>query len=82
MKLLSRLLTTSSVFFICACSTATNDNKPVIANQCTEPRPQICTAEYLPVCATKTNNETKTYATGCTACGDPEVIHYRSGECE
>lgn len=48
---------------------------------CKEPRPQICTLNYQPVCAT-TKNAKKTYANGCTACSDKNVIKYREGACE
>ena len=49
---------------------------------CSEPRPQICTREYNPVCATYKGGHKKTGATGCTACSDPEVIGYTMGACE
>jgi len=48
---------------------------------CTEPRPQICTREYDPVCATLQDGNVKTYATGCTSCSDDAVKGYRPGEC-
>ena len=61
--------------------------------KCKDPRPQICTREYIPVCAIKNTGvecvtapcpttEEKTYATGCTACADPKVIKYKQGKCE
>ena len=61
--------------------------------KCKDPRPQICTREYKPVCAIKNTavvcitapcptTEEKTYATGCTACADPNVIKYKHGKCE
>ena len=50
--------------------------------QCTDPRPQICTREYNPVCATLEDGSVKTYATGCTACSDQQVTGYRQGSCE
>lgn len=49
---------------------------------CKEPRPQICTLNYLPVCATTKNAKEKTYANGCTACSDKNVVNYREGACE
>jgi hypothetical protein len=49
---------------------------------CEDPRPQMCTAIYDPVCALKTDNNYQTYASGCTACGDANVSGYRSGACE
>lgn len=50
--------------------------------RCTEPRPQICTREYRPVCAQTRNGSFKTYATGCTACSDSDVAGYVDGACE
>lgn len=50
--------------------------------RCTEPRPQICTRDYRPVCAQLQNGTSKTYATGCTACADSDVAGYVGGICE
>lgn len=50
--------------------------------RCTDPRPQICTQQYDPVCATVADGSTKTYATGCTACADPGVVGWVSGACD
>src|SRR5210317_1480395 len=49
---------------------------------CTEPRPQVCSQDYRPVCAVTQNGSFKTYANGCSACSDPEVNSYRDGACE
>ncbi len=49
---------------------------------CPEPRPQICTQDYHPVCAVRQDGSYKTYANGCSACSDPEVTGYREGACE
>lgn len=49
--------------------------------QCTNPRPEICTMEYVPVCATLKNKKIKTYSTACTACSDSNVISYIAGGC-
>ncbi|MCK5394985.1 MAG: hypothetical protein KAJ32_03285 [Gammaproteobacteria bacterium] len=48
---------------------------------CEEPRPQICTREYNPVCAILKDGSTKTGSTGCTSCSDPEVVSYKMGAC-
>ncbi|MEN8136718.1 MAG: hypothetical protein ABFS18_14475 [Thermodesulfobacteriota bacterium] len=59
---------------------------------CLEPRPQICTHDYNPVCATRDTGircvttpcpttENKTYSNGCSACSDKNVISYRPGRC-
>ena len=95
-----RLITVLSITFLCiSCSVSvTNETEKqhIDSNdstKCKEPRPEICTREYMPVCATKNtgvvcvttpcpSTEEKTYATGCTACADPKVIKYKQGQCE
>ena len=49
--------------------------------QCSEPRPQMCTMEYRPVCGITKDGADKTYGNGCGACGDAEVISFTEGEC-
>jgi hypothetical protein len=49
---------------------------------CENPRPEICTREYNPVCATLVDGGQRTGSTGCTACSDPKVVGYRMGKCE
>jgi hypothetical protein len=53
---------------------------------CTDPRPQVCTMQYDPVCGRIGEgdaSEWKTYASDCSACGDPQVSAYRpGGECK
>lgn len=48
---------------------------------CTEPRPEICTMEYDPVCGQMADGQRKTYASDCSACGDQLVEGYTPGEC-
>jgi hypothetical protein len=48
---------------------------------CPEPRPQICTREYRPVCATMNDGTKKTYSNGCTSCTDLAVVEYEEGAC-
>ena len=65
------------------------NNAPVM---CSEPRPQVCTMIYDPVCATRDTGircikapcpsaEQKTMSSGCSACSDAKVISYVKGEC-
>ena len=49
---------------------------------CKEPRPQMCTREYRPVCAKLEDGSMKTYSNGCTACTDPKVVGYVPDACE
>ena len=49
---------------------------------CVEPRPEICTAHYDPVCGVRDDGTVKTYANACSACGDAAVAGHRPGACE
>ena len=60
--------------------------------ECREPRPEMCTQEYRPVCATRDNGvrcvttpcdstEDVTYSNGCMACADPSVYFFRADAC-
>ncbi len=61
--------------------------------QCSDPRPEICTLEYLPVCAVRDtgvrcattpceSTELATYSNACSACNDPTVLGHSEGACE
>jgi hypothetical protein len=52
------------------------------ATECTEPRPEACTREYMPVCGQKDDGTTDTYGNQCTACADTEVLSHVPGACE
>ena len=60
--------------------------------QCTSPRPQMCTRDYRPVCATRDtgvrcvttpcpSTEMVTKSNACTACADEKVFGYTEGAC-
>jgi len=69
---------------VCIAKDNTNDNSAPEKEftLCPEPRPQMCTREYRPVCATLNDGTHKTYANGCTACSDPKVKGYFPDACE
>ena len=81
-------LVTLSILAV-GCATTTGEEKNDMLDEpgaldiilCEEPRPQICTREYDPVCATFQDGTTKTGSTGCTSCSDPQVVGYRKGAC-
>ena len=61
--------------------------------QCTDPRPEACTQQYLPVCASRDTGircittpcdsaQWKTYGNACGACSDPDVYGYIEGTCD
>lgn len=49
---------------------------------CEDPRPEMCTMQYDPVCGQLDDVTYKTYSNACSACSDRKVIRYRPGECE
>ncbi len=48
---------------------------------CGEKRPEICTTEYVPVCAELDDGNLKTYSNACSACSDKEVVKYQVNSC-
>ena len=92
-KTIVHRLTITVVSLVCfACSTPQARPVNPLTVECTDPRPQICTMDFTPVCATKDNRvrcvttpcqstETKTYSNGCSACANPAVMSYIPGEC-
>lgn len=49
---------------------------------CKDPRPEICTQHYDPVCGNLGKGEFKTYGNACTACSKAAVVGYRPGTCK
>jgi hypothetical protein len=52
------------------------------AGSCSEPRPQVCTMIYAPVCALHLDGREETHASACNACADETVVSHREGACE
>lgn len=77
----------ASVLMLSGClaslSTTPNSSSSMSAGvSCEQPRPRVCTMEYLPVCAALSAGGKKTYASGCNACADIAVRSYVDGACE
>lgn len=76
------------VLTVAACATAPvpvpEAASPVAspAGACEEPRPQVCTMIYAPVCANHTDGRVETHASACNACADDTVATYVDGACE
>jgi hypothetical protein len=87
--IISRLVVVLLAFLLTvACAAVNNENKKMEYEPgaldiiiCEEPRPQVCTREYDPVCAKLQDGSVKTYATGCTSCSDSKVESYTKGAC-
>lgn len=79
---------------ISSCASSKKPETPTTSEykKCPDERAQICTREYLPVCATRDtgvrcvttpcpSSELKTYSNGCTACADEKVLGYTANAC-
>lgn len=66
-----------------ACAQQPPSAPPAPAGQvtCTAPRPQVCTKEFRPVCATRADGTRRTYGNGCEACADAAVTSHVPGPC-
>jgi len=66
------------------CSTHDNGSSKSVVNiiRCEDPRPEICTQEYVPVCGERINSSRKTYGNACNACSDINVVQYQNGPCK
>ncbi len=48
---------------------------------CEQPRPEVCTFQYDPVCAQTKKKNQRTESNACSACSNPDVVSYTIGEC-
>jgi len=74
------ILILSAISFGCSSAKVKDD-----LTVCTEPRPEICTMDYTPVCGLQRVSGTeqwKTYSNACSACTDSTVVGYRKDACE
>ena len=83
----------TSALMAASCSASGPAESELVSVECSDPRPEMCTRDYRPVCALRDSGircvttpcpstEWKTYSNGCSACADSEVQGYRPGTCE
>jgi hypothetical protein len=53
----------------------------LLQGSCSEPRPQVCTMIWAPVCAVHDDGHLQTHASACNACADSSVRAYTPGAC-
>ncbi len=83
MKFFGRLFLSGVLVFFAACSAAdvSSQKQKMTMTQCKDPRPQMCTMDYSPVCGINQDGSKKTYSNGCGACSDVKIIEYYQGSC-
>ncbi len=64
------------IFTLSACA-----SQPEATTACTEPRPLVCTMQFLPTCAVLAGGGRKEFASPCTACADAAVTSYVATPC-
>ena len=69
----------AAVLWLAACATPPPAANPL--TRCADPRPQVCTMQYDPACATLIAGGVKEYSSGCNACADDAVAGYEPGPC-
>ena len=80
-----KLLSFVFIATITACTTNINADKEgsnTTSTPCKDPRPQICTMNYQPVCGLLNDNQQKTFSNGCAACSDSKVKSYAENACQ
>jgi len=77
------VLLAAAILFGCSAGSVPQDSPdhPTFT-QCVNPRPQVCTHDYRPVCGESEDGTTKTYGNACGACSHQTVIGHRPGECQ
>ena len=73
-------VTLAAMLLLVGC--ASTGPAPMLTTQCTTPRPQVCTMEYAPVCATRNGGARADYSSACNACADDNVTAYINGRCD
>ena len=78
-----RALLLSTLLLLAACS-ASSPPAPIqsLTSQCSEPRPQVCTMEYDPVCGELATGGREDYSSPCNACAHDEVRSFERGTCD
>ncbi len=92
MKVIFHLASLLTLLALVACKAQDEPASSGIVD-CSDPRPEMCTREYRPVCALRDTGircvtepcdsaEHKTYSNACDACADKAVYSYAPGACE
>ncbi|MBT71317.1 MAG: hypothetical protein CMQ15_04650 [Gammaproteobacteria bacterium] len=68
---------------LATCVAEPSDTRTIVdGTVCLEPRPQICTLDYRPVCGIIADGSRQEFSNGCGACSVPEVVSFVENTCE
>ncbi len=56
-------------------------SSPLSGKICTDPRPEICTMDYNPVCGLDINQEKSDFPNACSACSNAGIVSWVKGPC-
>lgn len=73
------VMLSSCVIYSKSAETAKPVKRDMIA--CENPRPEMCTRDFRPVCSLSEDGVYKTYAAFCNACMNKQVKSYYKGVC-
>jgi hypothetical protein len=82
--MMKRNLLVVSISLLLEACVSVSPGKVMVAESstvCEDPRPQVCTMDYTPVCATLMDDSVKTYSNGCGACADAKVKSWVADAC-
>lgn len=48
---------------------------------CTDPRPQVCTMDYAPVCGIDADGMRADFSNACSACSVADIVSWTEGLC-
>lgn len=92
MKPVLMVVSLAALTTLAACTTQDSPTVKPSPIACSDPRPEMCTMEYRPVCATRDtgvrcvttpcpSTDERTYSNACSACADAAVLSYVPDEC-
>jgi hypothetical protein len=86
-KINTAVVLAGSLFTLASCGGGEGSNGATLevyenATLCEDPRPEMCTMDFQPVCGIDQNGAKSTFSNGCGACSNADVVQYLPGDCE
>jgi len=70
-----------SLPLVCCAAGSHQEVVDATLSQCLDPRPELCTLEFRPVCAVMVDGHREEFSNGCSACSNPDVSGWTAGTC-